>query len=419
MAPLKALGVSYDAATITYKVYAQDDGSWRVEQSDFPPLVGHQTTPQGTVDSTINLSGLKSSFILDPALGWTRSGDGHVDKLSMLAHAPGIQESFDFASIVATISGQAGPDGAVKQSARETFGPIGFNLLVDPKLAQPHSITEAKAFPITGGVQSGSVAIYLDGLKTKPLLDAWAYAVAHPSPANDPNFKTLLTSLAATQPSFSENVQMKALTINAPQGKIVMDDARFDIGATAAGPASHFDQHFVASGLSLPETLAPAIFRDLVPTSFDIAYKLSGIDINAAAVEAIAEMKSSDQGVTLSPEDKGKVFAKLFGPGPLLIDVSRSHVVAPQLDLTFEGQIQYSKGGKPTGKFTVHMRDFDKTLAATKGLGPDAEKQLVPAFAMAKGLAKTDADGSLSWVGEMTTDGMMKVNGMPLGKAPM
>ncbi len=64
------------------------------------------------------------------------------------------------------------------------------------------------------------------------------------------------------------------------------------------------------------------------------------------------------------------------------------------------------------------MRDFDKTVTAMKGLGPDAEKEMVPALAIAKGLAKAEADGALSWVGELGADGVMKVNGLPLGKAP-
>ena len=65
------------------------------------------------------------------------------------------------------------------------------------------------------------------------------------------------------------------------------------------------------------------------------------------------------------------------------------------------------------------MRNFEKTQAALKGLGPEAEKKMVPVLAMAKGLAKTDGDGALTWVGELGADGMMKVNGLPLGKAPL
>ena len=40
-------------------------------------------------------------------------------------------------------------------------------------------------------------------------------------------------------------------------------------------------------------------------------------------------------------------------------------------------------------------------------------------LAMAKGLAKADSDGSLTWVGEIGADGVMKVNGLPIGKSPI
>ena len=102
----------------------------------------------------------------------------------------------------------------------------------------------------------------------------------------------------------------------------------------------------------------------------------------------------------------------------MLVDIPPSHIVAAQLDISIQGQVRYP-GGKPSGTFTVHMRNFEKTLAALKGLGPEAEKKLVPVLAMAKGLAKTDGDGALTWVGELGPDGMMKVNGLPLGKAPL
>ena len=101
-----------------------------------------------------------------------------------------------------------------------------------------------------------------------------------------------------------------------------------------------------------------------------------------------------------------------------MIDIEPSHIVAPLLDVSFEGHIVY-KGGKPTGKVTVHMHNFDKTQAALKTLGPEVEKKVAPALAMAKGLAKTDGDGSLTWVGEIGSDGVMKVNGLPLGKSPI
>ena len=77
-----------------------------------------------------------------------------------------------------------------------------------------------------------------------------------------------------------------------------------------------------------------------------------------------------------------------------MVDIEPSRIIAPLLDLSFEGHVVY-KGAKPTGTLTVHMRNFDRTQAALKTLGPDVEKKVAPMLAMAKGLAKTDGDGSL------------------------
>jgi hypothetical protein len=38
---------------------------------------------------------------------------------------------------------------------------------------------------------------------------------------------------------------------------------------------------------------------------------------------------------------------------------------------------------------------------------------------MVKGLGKAEADGALTWAIELAADGMMKINGLPLGKAPL
>ena len=64
------------------------------------------------------------------------------------------------------------------------------------------------------------------------------------------------------------------------------------------------------------------------------------------------------------------------------------------------------------------MRDFDKTAEAVQGLGPQAAQQMTPVIAMAKGLGKAGPEGSLVWVCSVGPDHVMKVNGLPLGKAP-
>jgi len=103
--------------------------------------------------------------------------------------------------------------------------------------------------------------------------------------------------------------------------------------------------------------------------------------------------------------------------GPIGVTILPSRILAQQLDLSFEGDLQIA-GGRPVGKITIKARDFDKTMAAVKSAGPLATPQVVAGLTMARGLAKADSDGSLVWVAEYSADGVMKLNGLPLGKAP-
>jgi hypothetical protein len=109
--------------------------------------------------------------------------------------------------------------------------------------------------------------------------------------------------------------------------------------------------------------------------------------------------------------------AALLGPGPMRLEVAPSHIVAPAIDADFQGAVRYTVG-KASGQMTLRVRRFDKTMAAIKAMGPEIQVKAMPALAMAKGLAKTDGDGSLSWVVELSEDRSIKVNGIPLGKAP-
>jgi hypothetical protein len=55
---------------------------------------------------------------------------------------------------------------------------------------------------------------------------------------------------------------------------------------------------------------------------------------------------------------------------------------------------------------------------ALRALGPEFAAKSLPAVAIAKGLAKTESDGALSWLIQVGEDRSIKVNGVPLGKAP-
>jgi hypothetical protein len=416
MAPFRSAGLSYDAAPLHYELFEQDDGAWRIESSGFPPISTH--TKDG--ESTIAIIGYKGQFVIDPAIAWWRSGSGDADKINVKAHGDGFDETLDAGALQMTASAQAAGEGAVSSVMQESLADLAVHFAGTPGAAAKAG-ADAKPVDVAAHADKALIDARLDGLRSRAALDLWAFLVAHPSraelAADEAALKTLLTDALAGQLKFDENIGLQKIAVQIPQGAVVMDAAKFGFGG-ATGAAGALEEHFSIDGLTLPPGLVPPMYRDLTPTSVDFGFKASGFDFAAASAEAVADMHLAGDAEPISDADGAKVWAKLIGAGPVIVDVPPSRLLAPQLDLSIQGQVRY-QGAKPSGTFTVRMRNFDKTMAALKGLGPEAEKKMIPFLAMAKGMAKTEADGALTWVGELGADGMMKVNGLPLGKAPI
>ena len=155
----------------------------------------------------------------------------------------------------------------------------------------------------------------------------------------------------------------------------------------------------------------------MTPSKIDIAATVKGIDISAAANEWISDLSLQGEGPVLSDDNAEKVEAAFLSSGPVQVQFAPSHIVAPAVDADFSGSIRLDHN-KPTAAITIHARNFDMTMAAVKGLGPDIAAKAMPGLALAKGLAKSESDGSLSWLLELDAQRSIKINGIPFGKAP-
>jgi len=194
-------------------------------------------------------------------------------------------------------------------------------------------------------------------------------------------------------------------------------DFKYQLGAANAGPQSAINLSVSADGLSLPVGLLPPNASALTPSKIDVAATLKGIDITAAANEWISDLSLQGEGPLLSDDNANKVEAAFLSSGPVQIAFAPSHIIAPAIDADFSGAIRLDHN-KPTAAITLHARNFDKTMAAVKDLGPDIAGKAMPGLALAKGLAKAESDGSLSWLIELDAERSIKVNGIPFGKAP-
>jgi hypothetical protein len=424
-ASLKSAGVSYDPAVLQFKVFEQDDGQWRVESGPLPPISAKVDPPPGRknavkLDVRVEATNLKHVTLLDPKINWISDSHGGADKASMVERGPGVEEFMELGGVKFQAKTASGASG-LTTTASEPFGSVNFVMDVDPKGVDRATGGPAKPVHVSAQGEDGAIDFALKDFQPGPLLDAWRFVVAHPQPADYAHdfeaLKPVLSALAGDRAGLEESLRLDKLHVLTEAGPVVIDGAAVQIGAANAGADTGFSEHFSARSIKLPEGLAPPIYAPVIPTSFDVGFHAHGFDVEGAVQEWLADAKASGDEIAISDADKEKVRKKLVGARPVVVDIPLSHIRGPSLDLAFEGKITID-ASQPTGAVTLTVRNFDQTAQAVQGLGPQAAQQMTPVIAMAKGLAKPGQDGALVWICAVGPDHVVKVNGLPLGKAP-
>jgi hypothetical protein len=402
-------GVSYDPTVIAYKAVEQDDGNWRVAMDSLPRIAFHSKDVSGSVE----LANFRSTALIDPAIAWLLSGSANMDKGTFQFQNPKLTQSIDFGPVQETIATTAGGDNSVSTLLTEDITDIGLKAAGTGEDDSPINFS-ARA-------EKALINLGVDGFKSRKAFDLWSFLAAHPAradlAAHEAELKALLKELAAPGLKVGEGIEARKTMVTASLGAIALGDVRYQLGAANAGPESSISLSVSAEGLSLPVGLIPPNADALTPSKIDVAATLKGIDIAAAANEWISDLSLQGDGPALSDDNADKVEAAFLSAGPVRIEFAPSHVVAPAVDADFAGLIRLDHN-KPTGAITVRARGFDKTMAAVNALGPDVAAKAMPALALAKGLGKSESDGSLSWLVELDAERSIKVNGIPFGKAP-
>ena len=414
-APLEQAGFSMDPVVVKYALTEQDDGTWHVAGAELPPIAAR--TKDGSV--AYNFTAYAFDGIFDPALATFKSARAGVDKMTADIQAPALRETVGSGPIQATLGATPASNGAVSTVAHEEISNLSIAASVTP---QPGKASpDAKPVDFKLQLARAVVDLGLDGASIRKALDLWAFLVAHPTrpeiAANEAAFKALLRALMPTEAKGSEKIEAQNVAVDAQQGSFGLANAKFSLAAAVApGPKGSVEYHLAMDGLAMPPGLLPPPMRALAPTAIDFGVRASGFDFAAGADEAINDMHFAGDGPVIAQDDGPKILARIKGAAPLVVELLPSHVVAPQVDLTLEGQARL-EGVRPSGTLKVRARNFDKTIAALKAAGPMASPQVIGILALAKGLGKADGD-DLSWVAEYGADGSIKVNGLPLGKSP-
>jgi hypothetical protein len=406
---IKHTGTSYDPATILYRLAEQDDGKWRVSMDSLPRISFRSNDATGS----IAIDSYRQSALIDPAIAWILSGSANAAKGMLKFSTPKLEETVDFETASADLATTVKGDGSVSTTVKETIADFG---------VQAKGFAEKNA-PInwSARVDKALVDVGVDGLMSRKAFDLWSLIAAHPDRGelaeHEAELKGLLRDIATPGLRVAEGLEAQRTVITSAFGAIAVADVKYEIGAANLGPQSALNVGVAADGLSLPAGLAPPNVADLIPSKINLAVAIKGFDLAAGVNQAIAAMSLKGDGPLISDADSEKVSAAFLNAGPLRIEIAPSRIASPSLTVDLDGVVRYAQK-KASADLTIHARGFDKAMAALNSLGADMQEKMLPVLAMAKGLAKTESDGALTWVVQLGDDRSMKVNGIPLGRAP-
>jgi predicted aspartyl protease len=110
-----------------------------------------------------------------------------------------------------------------------------------------------------------------------------------------------------------------------------------------------------------------------------------------------------------------KLQKAMFPDGTMTINFPKISAVSSLYDVEASGSMRgwLTEKDRVAMKMTVLARDLDKTIAAIQEAAKTKEdlSQLSFGLMMAKGFAKTDADGRSRWDIDLSDDGHVTVNG--------
>ncbi len=257
-------------------------------------------------------------------------------------------------------------DGSVSTQVKEEIAELGIKA-VGAGEGDPPTIN------FSGRAEKALINLGVDGFKSRKAFDLWGLLAAHPARADlathEAELKGLLKELAAPGLKLEEGIEAQKTVITASLGAIALGDFKYQLGAANAGPQSAINLSVSADGLSLPVGLLPPNAGALTPSKIDIAAKLKGIDITAAANEWISDLSLQGEGPVLSDDNADKVEAAFLSAGPVQIAFAPSHMIAPAVDADFSGAIRLDHN-KPTAAITHPCAELRQDDGGGQRIGP-------------------------------------------------
>lgn len=232
------------------------------------------------------------------------------------------------------------------------------------------------------------------------------------SDADSQALKALLMDAMPIVGSFDESVAIKDMAVTTPFGNGGLQKMGYFF--KVAGPANAMNADFGlnAEKLTLATGLVPQDYIAFIPDAADVQVQVPNLNFSAMMdVLKETDFKNPDSNTAVDT----KLQQAMFPDGTVTINFPKISATAALYDIEASGSMRgwLNEKDRVSMKMTVLARDLDKTIAAIQEAAKTKTdlSQLSFGLMMAKGFAKTDADGRSRWDIDLSDDGHVSVNG--------
>ncbi len=345
----------------------------------------------------------------DPAIPYFRSAVSHSTGGTMTIKDELQDIDASFGPMDQTISGTVNADGSADILGKATMD--GIRETVRTK--------DQPAFVMRFGKLDMDAAI--KGTRTREIGAIVDFLVAHngEGPMKPEDQKALLDIVNKAMPVFSsldETVLARDVSFTAQDVEVAFADASYNFGMK--GLADNSDIHL---GLAFNKPVIKGIpqaepFADLVPQTMSLKVSVPGLNFTSALDYFLknGDFSKKDPLNKEQGDEMGRVF--LGGNGKMDLAVPEFTATSPLYNISVTGHMATDVQAVPvtaTAEFDITAKDLDKTIKGIQDLAVKVPDLNTASFGlmMAKGMAKTDADGTAHWKIEVDENSVVKING--------
>ena len=415
---LSVTGFRGRGSTLTLSVTDNGDGTWAYAL-DQPVYLFYSLPGIVPVECMFHIGNVSLTGVFDEALGLPRQSRLEATEASTQCNIanpdPRIrtlasdQSTKSWIVESSAVAGSKGVDLSIHSTNEQTF----FTIMVP--------IAEQNTWKAKGALADSTTELSVTGLRSRNILDLWAWALGHSAPEEmAAGYAGLKTQIEAALPIFSDftvTSTYQGISLNTPQGVFGAKEIKVSGGANGIVADARFHEGIEVKGPVLPDDLVPDFAKGLVPTDLSLGFTVTDFDPSGAAYVLL---KMLDQPLG-SPPPVGfeeALLASLLPNGAVTVTLDAGAVTGRDYKLTYEGALTAGPA-QPDPTFTARLALTGMEAIRTAMQSAPTELELGTAamgLGAMGGLAKPGAGGELVWEISLDETGAVLVNGRDVEK---